>query len=66
MILSHPNINKPPKELERRLSAALEIDLYLKMPGVRVDQTLSTVSISFPTRTAADEFFKVVRRGVRT
>lgn len=64
-ILNHPNINRSPRNVERMMARGLEIDSFLKQQGVNVFQTLRTVSISSETQTASDEFFKVVKRGVR-
>lgn len=65
MILSHPNINRPPKAFERMCERALVIDAFLKMQGVRVRRHGASVGITFETEIAAEKFEEVVKKGMR-
>lgn len=52
-------------ELGRFAMRGKMIDAFLRLAGVRIFQTLNTVSISFETRIAADEFVKLLKAALR-
>lgn len=65
-VLEFFNALKLHPSLETKLSRWLMLDAFHKQKGARAFQTLNTVSISFESKVAADEYFRLLKAGMRT
>lgn len=65
-VLEFPNAPRLHPRTEAKFARWLMLDAFHLQKGARVFQTLNTVSVSFESKVAADEYFRLVKAGMRS